>query len=369
MSKILKVQGNVEDALRNVLRDLLESGRVKAVFAPRGPDQDGVTHSLVTHPSSVEQLLPFYPLMPAQGAAVLSHLTATAPFTEPIAACLRPCELRACVELVKRGQGSLENILLISCTCPGVYPLKASLDGGIGPRLGSYWEAVARNEIADDIRPACASCVEFLPYEADMAVVLAGADHDLGSSTHIALRTALGEEVGEALDGEIGDGTDLTEASEALRAKRQSNRDTLSKEISDTYPGLDGLIDFFGRCIGCRGCREVCPICYCGLCEFESDRRRATPMGLEADLRQRGGMRLPAGTLDYHLGRMAHMAFSCVACGQCTDVCPADIPVSTMYSKIGEAIREQFHYVPGRDVEEPIPLKHFVPEELAEVED
>ncbi len=369
MSKILKVQGSVEDALRKVLRDLLESGRVKAVFAPRGPDQNGLTHSLITRPSTVEEVLPFYPLMPSQGAAVLSHLTATAPFTEPVAACLRPCELRACAELVKRGQGSLENILLISCTCPGVFPLKTSLDGGIGPRLESYWEAVARDEIPEDIRSACASCVEFIPYGADMAVVLAAGAHDLGSSTQIALCSALGEEVGEALGGEIGQETDLTKAAEALRAKRQSNRDKASKEIGDRYPGLDGLIDFFGRCIGCRGCREVCPICYCGLCEFESDRRTATPTGLEADLRQRGGLRLPAGTLDYHLGRMAHMAISCVACGQCTDVCPADIPVSSIYAKVGDAVQNIFGYVPGRDAEEVVPFKRFVAEELAEVED
>jgi formate dehydrogenase subunit beta len=363
------MQGAVHEALTKLLRDMLESGRVKAVFAPRGPNTSAVTHSLLTGTSAVDDALPFYPVMPSQGARVLSHLTATAPFTEPVAACLRPCELRACVELVKRGQGSLENVLLISCTCPGVFPLKASLDGGLGERLDGYWDTVARNEIPEDIRSACASCLEFIPYGADMTVVLAAASHDLGSTTQVALCTTSGEEVAEAIGGDIIDGADCTEASEALRAKRRTNRDAASKEIEEAYPGLDGVIDFFGRCIGCRGCREVCPICYCGLCEFESDRRKATPMGLEADLRGRGGVRLPSGTLDYHLGRMAHMTVSCVSCGQCTDVCPVGIPVSTLYSKVGDAVRDIFNYVPGRDPEEPIPFKHFVADELAEVED
>ncbi len=369
MSKTLKMQGAVDEALKKLLRELLVSGRVKAVFAPRGPDTSAVTHSLLTSTSAIDDVQPFYPVMPTQGARVLSHLTATAPFTEPVAACLRPCELRACVELVKRGQGSLENVLLISCTCPGVFPLKASLDGGMGRMLDRYWDAVGRNEIPEDIRSACASCVEFIPYGADMTVVLAAASHDLGSSTQIALCTKSGEELGEAIGGDIAEGADLTQASEALRARRQSNREAASKELGDTCQSLDGVIDFFGRCIGCRGCREVCPICYCGLCEFESDRRRATPTGLEADLRQRGGLRVPAGTLDYHLGRMAHMAISCVACGQCTDVCPVEIPVSSIYTKVGDAVQGVFGYVPGRDREDPVPFKRFVPEELAEVED
>ena len=167
-------------------------------------------HSLLTRASTVEDVLPFYPVMPLQGARVLSHLTSRAPFTEPVAACVRPCELRASVELVKRGQGSFENVLLISCTCPGVFPLRASLDGGIATRLEGYWAAVARNEIPEDIRSACSSCVEFIPYGADMTVVLAGGAHDLGTSTQITLNTAYGEEIGHAASGEIVDATDLT---------------------------------------------------------------------------------------------------------------------------------------------------------------
>ena len=368
MSRVLKIQGPTEQGLRKLLRALLESGQVNGVFALRRSGGCGVNYSLVTDPSMLEDVEPFHPVMPVQGGRALSHLTRTAPLEEPVAALLRPCELRALVELVKREQASLDNLFVISCSCGGVYPLSAMLEGEVASELDAYWAAVPRNEVPEGVRPACASCVEFVPYGADMTALLLGG-RNAAATTEVLLNTPRAEEAAMLVDGEICEDDGGAQAIEEMRAKRRVNRDELFKAAEIAYQGLNGLVGVFGRCIGCRGCREVCPLCYCNLCEFDSHRSELTREGLEADLARRGGLRVPAGTLSYHLGRMSHMAISCVRCGQCTDVCPADIPVSTFFAKVGQAVQGMFDYLPGRDAEEPIPLTTYRTDELVEVED
>ena len=61
------------------------------------------------------------------------------------------------------------------------------------------------------------------------------------------------------------------------------------------------------------------------------------------------------------------MSFSCVGCGQCTDVCPADIPVASIFKKIGEETAGMFDFVPGRSVEEQIPVMIYKEEEFPEL--
>ena len=77
---------------------------------------------------------------------------------------------------------------------------------------------------------------------------------------------------------------------------------------------------------------------------------------------------MPSGTLNFHLGRLIHMGVSCVGCGMCSDVCPADIPVSVIFSNAGRSVQEMFGYLPGKDPDEKVPLTVFREKELAEVE-
>jgi formate dehydrogenase subunit beta len=65
---------------------------------------------------------------------------------------------------------------------------------------------------------------------------------------------------------------------------------------------------------------------------------------------------------------MTHMAISCVGCGSCEDVCPASIPISTIFKKAGKSIQEMFGYVPGKNLSEIVPICVFDTDELREVE-
>ena len=81
-----------------------------------------------------------------------------------------------------------------------------------------------------------------------------------------------------------------------------------------------------------------------------------------------GSLRLPPDTLLFHIGRMLHMSLSCVSCGVCEDACPAAIPIAQVFSLVGSRNQETFDYVPGRSLDESLPLRVYEEEEFKEVE-
>ncbi|ROQ90207.1 4Fe-4S binding protein [Desulfosoma caldarium] len=96
----------------------------------------------------------------------------------------------------------------------------------------------------------------------------------------------------------------------------------------------------FEKCIKCYGCRDICPVCVCRECTLQDE-----------DLIKTGS--LPVEVPLFHLVRAVHMAGRCVDCGLCEEACPADIPLRTLYQKVGVLVRDLYGYVPGQDA---IPL-------------
>jgi len=99
----------------------------------------------------------------------------------------------------------------------------------------------------------------------------------------------------------------------------------------------------FARCIKCYACRTVCPQCFCEVCV------------LEDDLWVESGVLAPPFP-SYHLIRAYHTVSKCVGCMECERACPADIPLTVLYTLLRRDAEEMFEYVPGRSVDEPPPL-------------
>lgn len=367
MSKLLKIREGVDQGVKTLLEFLLEKDKVRGVIALKKiQGQQGICYSLITQPEELKDALPLFPLMPFNGGKILSRLTLRGPVTEPLAVVAKPCELRAFVELVKREQGSLENFLFISQTCPGVYPLEMSVNGSLEEKLDQYWNSAQNAEIIPETRPACQSCLYFVPHQADMIFSLVG-EKDIHKECEIFLNTRKGEEFADGMKGEGGERELENKSIELLKNKRKKEREKLFEEVSVDHQGIKGLVNLFGKCIGCHGCSHVCPLCYCDLCFFDSQHNESRPLVYESEIERKGGTRLPSGTIFYHLGRLAHMSVSCTGCGMCADVCPVDIPVSTIFSKVGESVQRAFDYTPGRDVEEPVPSATYKEEEFTEI--
>jgi len=369
MTKTLKINKSTEQGVLEFLKFLLESDKVNGVFILKKINGDeAVAYSLVANPEDLKDAVPFYPLMPVNAGKLLSRFTLKGSTKKPVVAVVKPCELRGFVELIKREQGNLENLFIISSTCGGVYPTKMSVDRTIEKNLSKYWDAVKRGESPSDLRDACRACEEFIPYMADITVDLIGKS-DIDKQCTMFLNTKRGEELAKDMKGEFSEKELDRKKLDEICERRGVEKKKLFDEIDAKMKGMEGLINIFGRCIGCHGCMRVCPICYCKLCEFESPNSEYAPSDYESELGKRGAIRVPPGTIYYQLGRMTHIGISCVACGSCDDVCPVDIPISIIFKRVGESVQKLFKYVPGKDVEEKIPLITFEKEEFTEVEE
>ncbi len=116
---------------------------------------------------------------------------------------------------------------------------------------------------------------------------------------------------------------------------------------------LDGRLAYwtaeFDRCIKCYGCRDICPVCFCNVCTLEEDALIKT-----GDLPPENPM--------FHLTRAVHMAGRCIDCNLCTEVCPAHIPLRTLYKRVAEIITDEFGYVTGEPGEGKSPLNILGPD-------
>jgi formate dehydrogenase subunit beta len=342
----------------DLLRHMLTGGGIGAVLTlRRDPETSAYDYGLISDPGGLEHAVPLDPVMPVNGGEVLTEVT---PSKETIAAVLKPCEVRAFIERVKREQGSMDNVLIISHVCGGAFPLKMAANRTIDARLEGYFDSLSKMEMPEGIRPTCSACEHFIPENADIIVSPAGtgAVHVISDKAREAVKRFSGKTVDAGFDASSVSG---------ILDRRLASKEEMYSSLMDGRGGLDALVDTFGKCVGCHGCGHVCPICYCVMCDFESRNFDYDMPYFEKELEQKKALRLPPDTMFFHMGRLSHMSFSCVGCGLCSDVCPASIPVSQVFKKTGEQTAGLFEYVAGRDVEEPIPVMVFKEEEFLEL--
>jgi formate dehydrogenase subunit beta len=363
MSSIV-IDTSASRKVKELLRFLLDSGKIDAAVTMRKiPENNSYDLTLITDAPDLDEAVPVIPVMTVNAGQVLSSISTSG---KKIAAVLKPCELRAFVELVKREQGSFENLLTISYTCGGVFPLELVKEGQIEELLPKYDKTISKGEVPINTRDTCRACEHFIPMNADITVSVSG-ECESGKGCVMYLNTEKAEEFTEGFGGERSEQKFDPSLFQKTLDARLAEKGKLFASITKDGPGLDGLLDLFGKCVGCHGCNSVCPICYCLLCDFESANFDYNLPYFEEYLSRRGALRLPPDTIFFHMGRLTHMSFSCVGCGMCSDVCPVGIPVAAVFKKTGEKTAALFDYVPGRDVEESIPVMVYKEEELSDI--
>ena len=364
--KSFKIPKPPDDTIKDILRFLLENKKVSSIFALSKVHNNNYAYTLITNKELLNNITPTFPLMPANAGKMISRLTMIEAVKSPVAVVLRPCELRALFELVKLEQAKLDNLLFVSFTCGGVFPIKTKKDI-LENSLKKYWENVKTGADFQKLRECCRICENFVPDNADIILQLAG--NDINKETSVLIKTEKGAGFLKGMIDQFDEENLESAALDTIRGKRKEKKQKIFADLKTEDFGIEGLINIFGRCINCHACSKVCPACYCKLCYFESADSESDPSTFEIELKKRKAIRLPADTVFYHLGRLTHIGISCVGCGMCSDVCPTNIPVGTIFTKVSERIQKAFEYAPGKDLEEKIPMAIFEMKELEDVED
>ena len=109
------------------------------------------------------------------------------------------------------------------------------------------------------------------------------------------------------------------------------------------------------KCIRCNACRDACPACTCEKCVFDNP-----SSGVEN--------KSPANSYEekmFHIIRAFHVAGRCTDCGECSRVCPQNIPLHLLNRKFIKDINEFYgEYQAGAEVGSRAPLVDYTTEDL-----
>jgi len=291
-----------------------------------------------------------------------------------IAVTCKGCDAKAMYELAKRNQINLDNIVMIGLNCGGsVSPVVAR--NMIASKYGINPNDVVKEEIdkgqfivmtkdgqhkgisIDELeaeglgrRTNCQRCETKIPRQCDIACGNWGVIGDkAGKATFVEICSDKGAFV---FDGAVKAGVLETSAPNPkgleIRGKIENvmikmgkkSQDKQFAAIGEGTTRLNYIMTESSRCIKCYGCIENCPICYCVECSTKKN-----------DLVPSG--RLPPDFM-FQMIRFAHIADSCVNCGQCTDVCPMNIPNSLFMHAQQVELEKMFGHKPGMDMELPV---------------
>jgi formate dehydrogenase subunit beta len=365
--------GDILAGLQTFVQSLLESESIRAVLVPQHlPMKNVVMPTLVSDPQHLTGVDPLAPSFPMNAAKLVAKLTRK-PAEGKVAALLRPCEIRAFIELVKLKQGRVDGVLLVGIDCLGAYQnvdyAKLTSEEGTAFTQRFCADVLSGEGVPEgdqDLAPACRVCEQPIPDGADILIGLYGVD----TNDHLLAKgqTAQGQEVLEQLGlPEIEEPAGRRQAVADLIKRRSADRDQMFAETAAATESLEKLTHYLASCINCYNCRVACPVCYCKECVFLTDVFDHEPYQYLQWADRRGVLKMPTDTVFYHLTRMAHMSTACVGCGQCSNACPNDIPVMELFRMVARRTQKAFDYEAGRNVEEAPPLSVFREREFLEV--
>lgn len=303
-------------------KELLQNGTVNRVIGWKAGDfAYDITPAVF---SSAEELDAGFVYNDFCGANFSKYLVKESRKEGKILVFLKPCDTYSFNQLTKEHRIIRDNIYVIGVPCDGktdgetlklkgitgITGIKTEGDSFVVETL--YGEKTIAK--ADALPERCLSCK---------------------SKKHVAYDELLGE------DGEVCETNrfDMVEKLEAMSSEERFNfwRGELS------------------RCIRCNACRNVCPACTCERCVFDNDNsgiaQKAAADSFEENM--------------FHIIRAFHVAGRCTDCGECSRVCPQNIPLHLLNRKFIKDINEFYgEFQAGEDTETRAPLNIFDTEDV-----
>jgi formate dehydrogenase subunit beta len=360
-------------AVTSLWKYALESKMVDAVLAiTRGVDLYDAKPVFITDPTKLKDTAGSLHcgtlLLPKLVKKYLGGAT-----DKKIGVTVKGCDMMGFYELAKRKQINLDNVIMIGVNCGGsVSPVLARKM--IADKYGVDPEIVHKEEIdkgqfiieyegghkgisVDELEEAgygrrsnCRRCKLKIPRQADLACGNWGV---IGPRAGKATFVEVCSEKGATLvSGAIKSGILVTEAANPKGLEIRGKVEGAMLKLGDKWRKKDfeglgegkerlkKIMQETSRCIKCYGCIDQCPICYCVDCTTKNP--AMVPPG-----------QIPVNFM-FHLIRFAHIADSCVNCGQCEEVCPAEIPNALFMHAQQAELEKMFGHVPGVNMELPL---------------
>ena len=303
--------------------ELLQSGTVDRVLGWKaGEFFYDLTPAVFT---SVEQIEADFVYSVFSGANLSKYLVKESRKGGKVAAFLKPCDTYSFNQLIKEHRIWRENVYIVGIACDGMCDIEKIRAAGAKGILSVTRDGDTLN-------------IDTMYGPMTMAKADAHAERCVSCKSRKLV--AYDEKIGE--DGEVIENSgrfDMVAKLEAMTAEERFEfwRGELSK------------------CIRCNACRDVCPACTCEKCVFDNANsgisQKAAASSFEENM--------------YHIIRAFHVASRCTDCGECSRVCPQNIPLHLLNRKFIKDINEFYgEYQSGADTETRPPLMNFTKDDV-----
>ena len=238
---------------------------------------------------------------------------------------LKPCDTYSFNQLLTEHRFDREKVYAVGIPCDGmldIHKIKALAGEGI---LGASVEGDAvKVETLYDGEKTLAK-----------ADVLAERCVNCKSKKHVAYDELLGDE------GEVLDSARFDEVAK-LEAMTPDER----------FAFWQGELS---RCIRCNACRDICPACTCEKCVFDNPVSGVENKAITDSFEEKM----------FHIIRAFHVAGRCTDCGECSRVCPQNIPLHLLNRKFIKDINSFYgEYQAGEVVGSRAPLVDYTTDDL-----
>lgn len=319
------MQKITREQLINKASELLSNNTVTCVLGwKKGEFDYDVTPALF---NTAEELNDGFVFNDFCGANFSKYLVSKTSKTEgKILIFLKPCDTYSFNQLLTEHRFDREKVYAVGIPCEGmadISKVKAICGEGI-TAIDTTGKNMAVTTLYNDE-----------PIVIDADKVMAERCVNCKSKKHVAFDELLGE------DGDVIDSNRFDEVARIEAMTPDERFAFWQNELS--------------RCIRCNACRDACPACTCEKCVFDNPNS-----GVEN--------KSPANEFEeklFHIIRAYHVAGRCTDCGECSRVCPQNIPLHLLNRKFIKDINEFYgEYQAGAEVDARAPLVNYTTEDL-----
>jgi formate dehydrogenase subunit beta len=356
-NRVLQIHnGEAAKTFRRFLAGFWRQMELDAVLAPvEFPGYGGAAPKVLRSPGEVDRVNPFVPLMLNNSAALVEAFLMEFPKGN-VAAVLRPCEMRALVELRKRNRvryhgpstnGTGGQLTLIGVDCPGTFGAEEFArhvaehrEDAEMIKIGVTYDGQEGYD-ARQVREACQVCDSPAPLGADLTVgtigiAPRGALLVITEDPEVDAKLRLQELTdGPATEEQVVSREQMVGKLTNMRAQRRAEISSIpAPQAEDSgFP-----LAMFACCTLCADCLDACPLYFGQLSGM-----------LGVNEAYRGSSMLLS-----ELVNLSRWLASCSGCGMCQEACQNGVTLTPFVTSLSHRIQRQLHYKPG-DPAQPLP--------------